>query len=57
MNKSQFIVGVFDPYPEKLLENRITIEGNVIGALWADPISIDEYNLSAKDFGASSFGQ
>ncbi len=50
MNKSQFIVGVFDQYPEKLLENRITIEGNVIGALWADPISIDEYNLSAKDF-------
>ena len=50
MDKTQFIAGVFDKYPERILENRMTIEGNVIGALWADPISIDEYDLTANDF-------
>lgn len=50
MDKTQFIAGIFDKYPERILENRITIEGNVIGALWADPISLDEYELKASDF-------
>ena len=50
MDKTQFIAGILDKYPERILENRITIEGNVIGALWADPISLDEYELKATDF-------
>ena len=50
MDKTQFISGILDKYPERILENRITIEGNVIGALWADPISIDEYDLKVSDF-------
>lgn len=50
MNKSQFITGTFDKYPEELLTDRITQEGNVISCLWQDPLLIDETNLSSQDF-------
>ena len=50
MNKSQFITGTFDKYPEELLTDRITQEGNVISCLWQDPLLLDETNLSSQDF-------
>jgi hypothetical protein len=36
MDKNQFIGGVFDLYDERLLESRLTEEGNVCGCLLND---------------------
>ena len=36
MDKTHFISGVFDIYDERLLESRLTEEGNVCGALLKD---------------------
>ena len=50
MDKSIFLAGVCEKYPEMLLQNRVQIEGNVIGVLWADPLLISDYNLKANEF-------
>lgn len=44
-----FITGC-NKYPEKLLENRIAVEGNVIACLAKDLLLIDETTLDTKDF-------
>ena len=33
----QFISGVEDKYDKRLLEGRLTVEGNVIATLFSDP--------------------
>ena len=50
MDKTQFITGVLDLYDERLLESRLTEEGNVCGALLKDLTLYDDCGLSAKDF-------
>lgn len=50
MDKTQFIAGVTDIYDEKLLEYRLTEEGNVCGALLKDLSLYDDCGLSATDF-------
>ena len=50
MDKNLFIKGIYDKYPEMLLQNRVQIEGNVIGVLWSDPMLISDYNLKASEF-------
>ena len=39
-----------EKYPEDLLKDRNTQEGNVISCLWQDPLLIDEVGLTANDF-------
>ena len=50
MDKSQFISGAFDIYDERLLEHRLTEEGNICGCLLNDLTLYDDCGLSAKDF-------
>lgn len=50
MDKNQFLSGVFDIYDEKLLESRLTEEGNVCGCLLNDLTLYDDCGLSSKDF-------
>ena len=51
IQKSAFISGVCEKIKEeRLLENRLQCEGNVIGVLWCDPLSISEYKLSSDQF-------
>jgi hypothetical protein len=50
MDKNQFINGVFDIYDTRLLESRLTEEGNVCGALLSDITLYDDCGLSEKDF-------
>ena len=38
----QFVTGVTEQYPEELLENRLTIEGNLIACLYADVTMYDD---------------
>lgn len=50
MDKSHFVGGVFDIYDERLLESRLTEEGNVCGCLLNDLTLYDDCGLSVKDF-------
>ena len=50
MDKTQFISGVFDMYDERLLESRLTEEGNVCGSLLKDLTLYDDCGLTHKDF-------
>lgn len=50
MDRNIFVKGVKEKYPKELLDNRITIEGNVIACIWKDPLLIDEVKLSKDDF-------
>lgn len=50
INKSDFIVGIYDKYDEKLLHKRRETEGNVIGCLASDILLIDDSMLKATDF-------
>ena len=50
MDKNQFIGGVFDLYDERLLESRLTEEGNVCGFLLNDLTLYDDCGLSSNDF-------
>lgn len=50
MDKTHFISGVFDLYDERLLESRLTEEGNVCGALLKDITLYDDCGLTQKDF-------
>lgn len=45
-----FISGVEEKYDKRLLEGRLTVEGNVIGCIYNDPLMLDELELSTKDF-------
>lgn len=45
-----FIVGCKEKYPNEILKNRQTIEGNVISCILKDPLLIDESKLEVKDF-------
>ena len=46
---SKFISGA-EKYPKELLDGRLTIEGNVIGVIFQDPLLIDECNFKTTDF-------
>lgn len=48
--KNDFISGVTEKYPPELLENRKTVEGNVVGIVFNDPLILDETNLKSSDF-------
>lgn len=50
MNKTDFINGVFELYDERLLESRLTEEGNVCGCLLKSLPLYDDCGLSSKDF-------
>lgn len=50
MTEDVFIVGCTDKYPKELLKGRKSIEGNVIGCLFKDPLLIDETQLETKNF-------
>ena len=50
IDKSLFIAGVCEKYPEELLEGRISIEGNVIACLAKDVTLIDDSKLNSKLF-------
>ena len=50
MDKTQFISGVCDLYDERLLESRLTEEGNVCGSLLKDLTLYDDCGLTPKDF-------
>lgn len=50
MDKNQFVSGVFDLYDERLLESRLTEEGNICGCLLNDLTLYDDCGLSSKDF-------
>lgn len=45
-----FLSGVEEKYDKRLLEGRLTVEGNVIATIFADPLLIDELDLTSKDF-------
>lgn len=45
-----FISGVEEKYDKRLLENRITNEGNVIACLYNDPLLFDDYDFKSSDF-------
>lgn len=47
---SDFVVGVEDKYPKALLENRLSIEGNVCGALFKDILLLDDASLTKDSF-------
>lgn len=48
---SNFIDGTESIYNNsRLLKNRLTVEGNVIGILYSDPCYFDEFNLKDTDF-------
>lgn len=47
---SKFLSGVEEKYPKELLEGRLTIEGNVIGCIYQDPLIIDECDFATTDF-------
>ena len=50
IDKKQFISGACDKYDERLLEDRVRCEGNLVSALWADPLSISEYRIPVDQF-------
>ena len=50
MDKTQFISGVLDKYDKRLLEGRLTAEGNVCGCLLQDLTYYDDCSLEQKDF-------
>ena len=50
IDKSLFIAGVCEKYDERLLENRLSVEGNVIACLAKDITLIDDSKLNSKLF-------
>lgn len=50
IDKKHFISGVIDKYDERLLEGRLTLEGNVCGCLLSDLTYYDDCGLEQKDF-------
>ena len=47
---SEFLSGVKEKYPEQLLKGRLTVEGNVIGCFFQDPLLLDETTCIPEDF-------
>ena len=45
-----FLSGIEEKYPEMLLKGRLTIEGNVIGCFFQDPLLLDETICTPGDF-------
>lgn len=45
-----FLSGVEEKYDKRLLEGRLTVEGNVIATIFADPLILDEIDFTSKDF-------
>ena len=50
LDKSLFIPGIVEKYPEELLENRLTTEGNVVGTILGDLTLLDDVVLQPSDF-------
>ena len=50
MQMSDFLSGVEEKYPELLLKGRLTVEGNVIGCFFQDPLLLDETTCTPDDF-------
>ncbi len=51
MDKNHFIAGVCEKYDQRLLKNKLNIEGNVISVLWKDPLLLDDNeSLTERDF-------
>lgn len=50
INKELFLSGVTEKYPESLLENRIAVEGNVIGCLCQDMLLLDDTRIDKTFF-------
>ena len=49
-NKDIFIIGTTEKYDERLLENRVIIEGNVVALLLDDLTMYDDCGFTSKDF-------
>lgn len=49
-SRDVFITGVDKKYPEEVLKDRVSIEGNVVSCLWKDPLLVDEVALESNDF-------
>lgn len=47
---SNFLSGVEEKYDKRLLDGRLSVEGNVIATIYADPLLLDEVDLTSKDF-------
>lgn len=45
-----FLLGVEDKYDKRLLEGRLTTEGNVIACIYNDPLLLDEVEFTQRDF-------
>lgn len=56
-NQEQFITGVVDQYPQELLRNRLTVEGNLIACLFADPSLFDDLKNVGEDNFVSRHGR
>ena len=50
IDKSLFIAGVCEKYPEELLEKRVEIEGNCIACLAKDILLLDENNFKKEQW-------
>lgn len=50
INKKDFLSGVCEKYDERLLEGRITIEGNLIACFAKDTTLLQDINLDSKKF-------
>lgn len=50
MDKQQFISGVFDLYDERLFQNSLITEGNVVGVLLSDLTLYDDCGFESTDF-------
>ena len=42
IDKSLFVEGVPEKYPEQLLDGRLSIEGNVLACLFSEPTLYDD---------------
>ena len=47
---NEYLSGIEDKYPEVLTKGRLTIEGNVIGCFFQDPLLLDETTCIPEDF-------
>lgn len=50
VDSENFIIGTYDKYDKRLLENRIAIEGNVVAILLQDLTNYDDCGFDIKDF-------
>lgn len=50
MDLKYYCKGVCDHYPEYLIEDRLSIEGNIIGCLAKDLLIFDDFKATGNDF-------